>query len=55
MTLIASLNPQFGLKDNLEEEGTNQRIDKWSMYDKNYSLVRYEENEVTEVKERPNL
>lgn len=52
MPLVASLNTQFNLK---EAEGTNQRRDKWNVYDENYSLTRYEENEVKEVKKRFNL
>lgn len=55
MILAASLNPQFNLKDSLEAKGANQRIDKWSEYDENHSLVKYEENVVTEVKVRPSL
>ncbi|TKC35796.1 hypothetical protein EI555_003311, partial [Monodon monoceros] len=45
-----ALNVSTTQFDSLEAKGANQRIDKWSEYDENHSLVKYEENVVIEVK-----
>lgn len=56
MTLAASLNWLTDLKDSLEVEATNQRmVNGVNMIKIIHSLVKYEENVVTEVNKRPNL